>query len=217
MKSILISTLLALGLATPQAFASRAETADVATDLRQDLTQLSGAARNVAENAESNGNQVRAQRFRAVARESNDLAQDVRQYIIRPLQQGASQAQLRANFRYVNENQLENALQQINQMPENVAQRVRSVRTGFRQLQRALNDNWGGGGGGNWVADCRVVLETIWGADLQDFYGRARGPTQQAAVRAAREEGLNQCNYQREGLLTRCVVDQNNCSAERRN
>jgi len=223
MKRYLGVVFLVFGLSAP-AFATRNDAANSARNLRQDLTQLAASTRNVAQNAASNGNTVRAQRFRTVAQEANALSQDVLQYVVRPLQQGYSQAQIRNSFRYVNIQRLNQAIASINQIPARVSQDIQNVRMGYRQLQQAVNQNWGGGGGsgggggggqGQWISDCRVVLETVWGSDIRDFYGRARGITQQRAVSAAREDGMRQCSYARQGLLTRCVVDNSNCGATR--
>lgn len=70
--------------------------------------------------------------------------------------------------------------------------------------------------GRDWLGTCRVVLETVWGQDLQDFTGSALGTTQQEAVRAARDAGLYSCERARAGNnMQRCVADTNRCFATR--
>lgn len=68
-----------------------------------------------------------------------------------------------------------------------------------------------------WVGNCRVVRETVWGADLQSYYGTSRAQSKQQAISLAREEGVRQCERGRGGeRLQRCVVDENRCTAARR-
>ncbi len=74
----------------------------------------------------------------------------------------------------------------------------------------------GGGGGGAWYGDCRVVHETVWGQDLNEFWGRSQGRTQQEAVSRASQDGQIQCERARNNdAWSRCVVDQNHCTATR--
>lgn len=74
----------------------------------------------------------------------------------------------------------------------------------------------GGGGGGTWFGDCRIVHETVWGQDLNEYFGRSQARTQQEALTRARQDGLNQCERARNGdAWSRCTVDQNRCRASR--
>lgn len=74
----------------------------------------------------------------------------------------------------------------------------------------------GGGGGGSWHGECRVVHETVWGQDINDFWGQGQGRTEQEAVTRARQDGQNQCERARSGdAWSRCTVDQNRCTATR--
>lgn len=220
MNHLILSAILGLGAAATPAWANRQGVEQAAQTLRRDLNQLSQVAQNVANNANTNGNRQRAQRFQDLAIESNTLAQDVRQFVLRPLQQGASQAELRRSARSLDERRVQNAVRQINQIPDNVQRSLRDARVSLLQLRHQLDADWGnggGGGGGLWLGDCRVVLETIWGTDLQSFYGRGRGASRQGAINEAREDGANQCTSSlRFGRLTRCTVDQGQCNAQRR-
>jgi hypothetical protein len=66
-----------------------------------------------------------------------------------------------------------------------------------------------------WDASCRVVLETLWGTDIQSFYGIARNEaTPNRAVADARNDGLAQCGAAQAGhVLFKCTVDNGQCAA----
>ena len=65
-----------------------------------------------------------------------------------------------------------------------------------------------------WVGSCRSVLETVWGADIRTFNGRGTGYSRSEAIRAARIDGLDQCEIARNNdNLTRCVSDDSSCTA----
>lgn len=66
----------------------------------------------------------------------------------------------------------------------------------------------------SWFANCRIVHETIWDADWQEFWGQARGNSQQEALAYARQSGFAQCEQVRgEDAQSRCVVDRGQCAA----
>jgi hypothetical protein len=65
-----------------------------------------------------------------------------------------------------------------------------------------------------WVGNCHVVLETVWGRNLRSYYGRGFGLTEQDAVAQARADGSRQCEQARGGdVLQKCTVDRGQCSA----
>jgi hypothetical protein len=66
-----------------------------------------------------------------------------------------------------------------------------------------------------WDASCRVVLEWVWGTDVQSYYGIARGElTPQRAVDDARAQGLAECESAASGhALLKCTVDTGQCTA----
>ena len=68
--------------------AVRGRATRLAQDLGQRLGKLALLADEVADGAASNGNGVRARRFRAVSVEAQCLALEVRQTVIRPLRSG---------------------------------------------------------------------------------------------------------------------------------
>ncbi len=81
---------------------------------------------------------------------------------------------------------------------------------------RCGSDPGPGPGPGNWHGSCRVVLETIWGQDIREFFGAATAHTENDAIRAARQAGLNACERARSGDdVHRCITDTNNCFATR--
>jgi hypothetical protein len=66
-----------------------------------------------------------------------------------------------------------------------------------------------------WDASCRVVLETIWGADITSYYGTVRDETSpDRAVQDARAIGQSECESARNGaFLEKCTVDNGQCAA----
>jgi hypothetical protein len=89
----------------------------------------------------------------------------------------------------------------------------RAVVHEYRFVWARCNDPQPGPG---WIGNCRVVLETLWGQDLQDYIGSAAGATQQEAVQAAEQAGHYACERSRSGNNTqRCVTDTNRCFATR--
>lgn len=79
------------------------------------------------------------------------------------------------------------------------------------KLHRIFNNNEA-----RWYGTCRVILETVWGDDLQSFWGRGISDTQQRALQLAQQDGLRQCEYQRYGdNFKRCTIDYNQCWATR--
>ena len=65
-----------------------------------------------------------------------------------------------------------------------------------------------------WQGQCRVTLETIWGKDIQHFYGQAQGYSELQAVSLAKRDALQQCD-QRRSNLAKCTVHEPECGAVR--
>jgi hypothetical protein len=66
----------------------------------------------------------------------------------------------------------------------------------------------------SWYGSCRIVLETIWGDDIRDFFGTATARTENEAIRAARQVGLNACERARPNdNFHRCITDSTDCFA----
>lgn len=67
-----------------------------------------------------------------------------------------------------------------------------------------------------WRGYCRIVLETIWGQDVRDYYGNSYASSQSEALNRARNQAWGTCEHDRnQSNLHRCVVDQNRCYAVR--
>lgn len=70
---------------------------------------------------------------------------------------------------------------------------------------------------GNWLGECRVVHETIWGSDIGEYYGYGSGRSEREAISQARRSGTDRCEQRRNGdTFSRCTVDESSCFAQPR-
>ncbi len=111
-----------------------------AQEVRLDLQQLAQKTQQVALQAASNGNEVRARRFREVAARARNLAADVQRELIRPLRAGERLANVGRNLdRLMPEvADLGRSVSVIQNLPAGIENTVRQVVLGVRQLQSLL-------------------------------------------------------------------------------
>ncbi len=212
-KTLLLATLVAT--AASPAYANH-EALQKAQELNQVLDTTAREAREVSIEAGRRGQQVRAQRFQALAQDARILAREVQTQIVRGLRQGQRIHIVRQNFQALEHNfdQLQSSASVIAAMPQDIAYLLRESQQLRRQLGRILRSIGGGGGGhGLLTAVCEVVLETIWGSDLERFYGRAVGHNPQQLIIAAEQQAMSQCVARRTGL-TKCTVARNTCGIQ---
>jgi hypothetical protein len=104
------------------------------------LDQLELEAQEVAHRAASNGNQVRARRFRELAQEARELGNELQREVLRPLRTGASLRVVSRNLdRLLPEiNELNDAIEDINQLPNQISRLIAQVVIELRRLQSIL-------------------------------------------------------------------------------
>jgi len=209
MKNLLIafSVLLLPMAANAQRGDHQAITA--AQNLSFSLDNLNFEASSLARNAQL---PVVRQRAQQVEQSSRQLSRRVQNQILTPLQRGVRSNQVRQNL-----NRLEPTLDSLifeaqsfrSPAAYRVDQAAGEVGQALNRLKRQLNYVPGPGPGprpgGQYQATCRVVLETIFGNDIQDFYGYAAAQSEAVSINLARQNGQHQCNAARTGLM-KCTV-----------
>lgn len=109
-------------------------------DLAQTLTEISREADRVADQARDNGNLIRSRRFADVAYVSRNLAQDLRQTVLRPLRQGAPLHRISNNLDFLQRDfaDLNNAFNVINHVPRHLEEKAREGRHLHQTLKHLL-------------------------------------------------------------------------------
>lgn len=214
MRKIGIGALLMFLASTGYSF-DRWQVISTGQDLAQSLRQIAYESDHVVQRAQINGNYHRAQQFRRLSRSSTKLAADVRSQIVRPARQGAGKFILSQSFSRIDFHTYKTTLVGIYRLPYDIRDLNYDVDSAKRKLARLLRLGGGGPGPGpsRWVGTCTVVLETIWGSDLQKFFGHARGRSKHEALTFAKQDAMRQCQAQNGHGLTKCTVDQGQCRA----
>lgn len=208
MKNILIAATLLLLPVTAQAQRGDQQAINAAVNLTVSLDNLNFEASNLLRNAQNPGVRQRAQQ---VEQGSRQLSRRVNNQILSPLQRGVRSSQVRQNLNSL-EPSLDSLIYEAQSFRAPAAGRVEragaEVGQALNRLRRQLNDGPGPGPGprpGHYEATCRVVLETIFGNDIRDFYGFASAQSEAISINAARQDGQAQCNAARSGLM-KCSV-----------
>ncbi len=188
---------------------------NLSEDLKYELTDLAQEARAEARAANRDR---RKQKLLAVARQARELKQAINQELIPKLEREARQRRIKRVF----DNQIKPefqdikfAIEDMRRVPYGITEEYDDVRAAFRKLNRLMNRSGDGGtGGGRFVGQCKVVLETLWGHDMSEFYGTASARSQEAAKQQAKADALSQCrdNGGDQGLL-KCNVVGKECFA----
>lgn len=191
-------------------------------ELVQALVQTAQESNGEAMASRRRGQDLRANKFQNLSQDARMLAQQVRRSVLNPLRQRRNinfirqQArQLRPGFQ-----RLQTTAGSILFMPVDIRYSLQDVSQWQQALRQSLFGYTGGPGGpggpgyGPYKATCEVVLETLWGSDLQKFYGRAVARNPQMAVAQAEREAMQQCGARRSGL-TQCTVNRNHCGLTR--
>jgi hypothetical protein len=185
----------------------------------QKLDEAAYYAKDAAERAARNGNYRRAQDLDAVADAAEDLHRDVNYEITRPLLAGESEFSVSRNYRELRRgiSRLQQSERYASPLPRDIEESLRDAYWLLDELGEALENGRPGPGPGRgaWVGTCEVVLETIWGEDLQRFQGTGDGRTQSEAVANAQQDGMRQCQQHLNGGFTKCTVNRGNCVSER--
>lgn len=217
---------------TAQAQRGDARAIRAAQDLVSDLDNLQLEAQQTARIAHS---PIVGQKAQQIARDARVLSRQVNNQILRELQRGARDFQVKRTFDYL-EPSIRNLVYEAQAMRAPAARGLEyaanRVEQSLRALSRQLTNGPGPGPGPfppgpgpgpgpfppgpgprpQFEATCRVVLETVWGTDIQDFYGFARAGSEAAAINLARQDGQQQCQYNLAGL-NKCTVA--SCEATR--
>jgi hypothetical protein len=217
---------------TAQAQRSDLRAIRAAQNLAADLDNLQLEAQEVARMAHA---PVVSQKAREIARDSRVLARKVDNQIVRELERGTRDLQVRRALNQL-EPHIRGLVYEAQSMRAPAARNLEfaaaRVKQSLRALERQLSNGPGPGPGPfppgpgpgpgpfppgpgpgprpQFEATCRVVLETLWGNDIQDFYGFARGASEAVAVNLARQDGQQLCQYALSGL-NKCTVA--NCEA----
>ena len=219
-----LTTVLEARRDTPRRDDSRNNAIRIANKLTRSLDKMSRIAARVEERADNNGRARRSRKFRKVKRIANRMSGRIEDVIVVGLEDGVALPRLKRKFNNMKNAgllRLEDALAVIRRMPPRMEDSVANYQASKRALTRALG-NRRPGGNGMFRARCRVVLETIWGGDIQNFQGRASGATRRRAIERAKRDGQTQCREELANMngsfpfpLYKCTVT-NSCTVNRR-
>ena len=187
-----------------------------AQNLVADLDNLHFEAQNTVRLANA---PIVRQRAQQIARDSRVLSRQIQQEVVRELQRGTRTVIVARNFERISfsiEDTVRDALAMNAPAARNLSFAASRVEDSLRKVSYALHTTGPGPGPGpgrqGFEATCRVVLETIWGQDIQDFYGYATATSEAVATNLARQDGQRQCQYSLSGF-NRCTVA--SCDANR--
>lgn len=184
-----------------------------AEDAADKLNDVKSSADNAADYYARNGNYQRAQEFEDVSDRTKSLQQDLYYEVVRPLRDGESDSQVARSFR-----QLQSEISNLRRAEDALTSEPNDIRNLLADTYYLLNQLGDELDRGcvpqQWVGTCEVVLETLWGDNVDKFYGVGEGRTQQEALVAAQRDGQNQCQAHRSNL-TKCTLNNANCSAHR--
>ena len=188
----------------------RVEAAGLANLMADAADGLHIEARGEGSKAFARENYSRSRQFRALAHDGRTFAGNVVAQIIEQIYTGASARDVqRALDRLTPEcDRLGGTLRSIPNVPGRIGRLFDDIVYYAGELSALLNV------GDTWVGSCHVVRETVWGTNIEDYYGTARATSQVEATNLAREDGKWQCEREL-GNLQKCTVVEAACFAER--